>query len=545
MSNLERGYVQLPPDSTGKKSGSASRLIIEFTGETAPNLFEPGQTVVGGTSSATALVVGKFTEGFAAGEGQLFLELESLVGTFQVSENLNVSAVTFGVFKAGTTTESLYYQKHTVVDRDYPSRSWCINSDGAGTVEFPDGPPAISSFGGQVSEEVHSIRQYVYPYDETAGEFWTESGVSGVVSYGSDSRSVTLDTSATDAGSFIRRTSHYYHPQQPGTMNRATLGVRVGDAGKSNVRRRWGVFDANDGWFWELDDTTLYVVQRSSAAGSGGLDTRVVQGSWSHDDLDGSERMNLDLTKNNMYFIDYADLGAGVVRFGVHEEDGLRTLAHCFENSNTLSAVATQKATLPLRFECENTSTAASSSELISNGAIIQHIGTPKRQAVTQSVQSSQVKTVTQASGEIPIMSFQAATGVLGLTNRTTTVLSEISAANVGTGPVILRVRYAGVLDGASFTSVADRSSSEWDEAASGITVGSNFGLLRWSDLAGNTETLKHSFVQDKEIFQDTIGVVLLADGVTQAPISITAESVDASHTGQLVMTATWKEMWV
>jgi hypothetical protein len=79
--NPEQGFVRLPPDSTGKKSAAAGRLIIQCDNNV--NTFEVGQTVQGGTSNATAQIVGFESKGFDAGDIDLYCELGTLVGTFQ------------------------------------------------------------------------------------------------------------------------------------------------------------------------------------------------------------------------------------------------------------------------------------------------------------------------------------------------------------------------------------------------------------------------------------------------------------------------------
>ena len=67
--NPEQGFVRLPPDSTGKKSAAAGRLIIQCDNRT--QTFEVGQTVQGGTSNATAQIVGFESKGFDSGPALL------------------------------------------------------------------------------------------------------------------------------------------------------------------------------------------------------------------------------------------------------------------------------------------------------------------------------------------------------------------------------------------------------------------------------------------------------------------------------------------
>ncbi len=63
MSGEENGFIQLPPDSTGKKSGAAGRLVLDFSGEAVSPEFEVGQTIIGGTSNASGKITGITRDG--------------------------------------------------------------------------------------------------------------------------------------------------------------------------------------------------------------------------------------------------------------------------------------------------------------------------------------------------------------------------------------------------------------------------------------------------------------------------------------------------
>ncbi len=139
----------------------------------------------------------------------------------------------------------------------------------------------------------------------------------------------------TANGSSVSRTSNRYHFYQPGVGNLIINTLALDDNGKANNTRRWGYYDANNGIFWELAGTEFRVVLRSSTSGSV-VDTVVAQADWNGDKLDGAgqSKMDIDLSKANFFFIDFAWLGVGAVRFGVLAQDGSRWIAHTFENPN-------------------------------------------------------------------------------------------------------------------------------------------------------------------------------------------------------------------
>lgn len=60
-----------------------------------------------------------------------------------------------------------------------------------------------------------------------------------------------------------------------GNTNKYQTGVRLPEAGTTNNVRRWGLFDTNNGMFFELNGTTFQVVTRKL-----GVDTAVASGSF-------------------------------------------------------------------------------------------------------------------------------------------------------------------------------------------------------------------------------------------------------------------------
>ena len=120
--------------------------------------------------------------------------------------------------------------------------------------------------------------------------------------------------------------------------------------------RRWGYFDKDDGLFFELSGNALAVVRRTSTDGTV-VNNRIEQSNWNKDTLNGSgvSRFNLDVTKNNIYGIEFQWLSAVRVSFSVDVDEidiGKKTL-HVMENSNTFSGPYMKTANLPLRYEQE------------------------------------------------------------------------------------------------------------------------------------------------------------------------------------------------
>lgn len=189
--------------------------------------------------------------------------------------------------------------------------------------------------------------------------------------------------------------------------------------GSSN---RLGMFDSQNGVFWEYDGQTLYVVRRSATfqisgrisatngsctvtqssaefptvfskqltigdslvlrgqtylitaiasdtsmtispayRGTSGnfiigtkvVETRIPQSQFNIDKLDGtgSSGYNVDLSKMQMFYIDYTWYGAGFIRWGMRAVDGNIIYAHKMQNNNVNTEAYMRSGNLPARYE--------------------------------------------------------------------------------------------------------------------------------------------------------------------------------------------------
>ena len=541
--NPEQGFVRLPPDSTGKRSAAAGRLIIQCDNNTTET-FEVGQTIQGGTSNATAQIVGFESKGFDAGDIDLYCELGTLVGTFQQNEAIQVTGLTYAQTKTDATLDQIYYQKSAIVDRDVPSHALKIDRNGDGFTRFDEGSPALSTFGGLITENPESSRQYVYAYDKRDNEFYDVESGSGTLTYVSGERSILLDTNGTASGDLVTRQSHLYHPYQPGTMTKVMQTIVVGDAGKAGVRRRWGYFDEENGVFWELDGTTLYVVTRSNTTGSV-VDTRVAQADWNRDQLDGTTDFVLDVTKTNLYWIDFQWLGVGVVRFGVYEQDGRKTTCHVFENPNNEEKAYMRQGTLPVRFECENTDTAVSSSELKAICTTVKVMGKIKRQFGSFGATCQNSTSVGPSDSETILMGIRPKATVNGLVNHAITSLSEVYLVSdaVSSGIFNVRIRGLAFTSGGTWNGVTTTNHTEANHTITGFLSPATSGITQYAVPVKGDTSYNHEFENFTDYAQKSLITSVLSDQVTQPEILITVEPLTATSTGNFFVTMNFDEM--
>lgn len=192
-----------------------------------------------------------------------------------------------------------------------------------------------------------------------------DSGTTGGGSntYSSATASTTMQV-GTASGDQAVRQSHGAIPCQPG---RATLVYATGVLGpkKANVRQRIGIFDADDGIFFEQNNTNGFsVVRRTSTSGSS-VDTLVAQASFNLDKLDGTgaSGLTIDPTQEQLYVIEFQWLGAGRARLGI-VVNGSHVFCHVFDGGNVLTVPYFKSPLLPIRYELTNTGTAASLTQM-------------------------------------------------------------------------------------------------------------------------------------------------------------------------------------
>jgi hypothetical protein len=83
------------------------------------------------------------------------------------------------------------------------------------------------------------------------------------------------------------------------------------------------------------------------------VDTKVPQSSWNLDKMDGKgqSKFAIDLSKMQMFYIDYSWYGAGYIRWGFRGTDGVVTYCHKMVNNNVNFEAYMRSGNLPARYE--------------------------------------------------------------------------------------------------------------------------------------------------------------------------------------------------
>jgi len=300
---------------------------------------------------------------------------------------------------------------------------------------------------------------------------WEESlvGTGATVGIVTAQGLINIGIGTTAGCSVIRETTKVFS-YQPG-KSLLVLNTFVPATPKENLRQRIGYFGADNGMYFEIDDTTAYFVERSLSTGT---ERRVAQEDWNVDKLDGTgvSGITLDKSKAQIFWMDIEWLGLGTVRLGF-VINGVMIHCHSFHHANLIESTYITTASLPLRYEIANTGITTSSSTLkqvcstvISEGGyelrgLQQAVGTPITSPYTMTV----------AGTFYPVISIRLKSSPNRL--DAIVILTAISLMGVNNGiNYNWQVRTSGTTTGGTWTSAGVDSAVEYKLNGTGITGG-------------------------------------------------------------------------
>jgi hypothetical protein len=156
-----------------------------------------------------------------------------------------------------------------------------------------------------------------------------------------------INSGATGGSSLLQ--SYQYMPYSSGKGLLVRISGLFG-TGTTGAVKRFGLGDADNGYFLEQNGTALQVNRRTKTSGSA-VDNTVAQASWNLDKLDGSgpSGFTFDVTKVFTFVIDMASL-VGRARFGFLI-GGQIIYFHQFLIANVIALPSMQTLSLPLLTE--------------------------------------------------------------------------------------------------------------------------------------------------------------------------------------------------
>jgi hypothetical protein len=340
-------------------------------------------------------------------------------------------------------------------------------------------------------------------FTQDSGTLFWDTSLTGSATVSKDSNANLMNLTCTTAsGDKAVHQTRPYFPHQAGKAHQVLMTGILG-ALKTNVRQRVGYFDDDNGIFFEQDGTNLRVVRRTDTSGSP-VDNAVNQSSWNLDKLDGTgdSGITLDTSLLQLFVIDFEWLGAGRLRMGF-SISGEIVYCHEFATANTLSLPFMNTPTLPIRYEIENTGTAASSTTLKQICCTVVSEGGWNPLGIVRSANSGSSE-ININSTDIPVVSIR----LKSANNRAIVIPTGISVGTANGRDILWKLFHGASLTGASWTDISSTAFTQFDNSASSLSggevVASGFATADqslvtfdiksslWlnSDISGTSETL-------------------------------------------------------
>lgn len=219
----------------------------------------------------------------------------------------------------------------------------------------------ITPFGVLKSDSSTSVFESVFNYDKQPLTWDEVVATGGTNTWSSTTNTINLATTTANGSSVIVQTKRRikYNP------SRSALIQISGNFGglKANCRRRIGQFDANNGLYFECSDVVKVVI-RSNTSGAV-VNTEIAQADWNIDKLDGTgaSGLTLDVSKHQLFVIEYGWQGIAAVKFGVYINGSIQFF-HQYNSANVLTTAYMKTANLPIRLENTNTAATASATTM-------------------------------------------------------------------------------------------------------------------------------------------------------------------------------------
>ena len=369
----EKRYTRIPPESTGDRIYQVHTAEIEFS--------DGGK---GGSNTHTFVIGDRYDIQDFGGDGTVHVHgvYDRGGGTGILAVHYNkaakfdnfVPAVGKKIYIQGTTqivgtvdvAYDVYIPTTNIMGFDNPEFGLDVDKFGSANMRFAEGQPQLDAWGKLRVAGATMMGNYVFGGEAKVTDNFSPVEVDGgSITYDTTRKSVKVgfDLASVTPLTFAGNTSNTYHPYIPGSSHlwqgTFLLNSPASGDGTNGAYRRWGLFDADNGFFFQLGkdgyekgtasatDEGFAVVVRTKTSGTK-VDTVIKSDDFNGDKLDGSGRsqQKIDLEKNNQYWIDTQWHGAGQVRFGTYL-NGERIIMHTYYAGNLDTVAMSQTASLP------------------------------------------------------------------------------------------------------------------------------------------------------------------------------------------------------
>lgn len=393
------------------------------------------------------------------------------------------------------------------------------------------GPMAVDAFGRQRVSNPLTLFDSSHRYHDN-GLWNTSTSTGGTAVFSANEGLVNLNVTTASGSQVLRETTKVFS-YQPG-KSLLVFNTFVMAPAQTNLRQRVGYYGTENGFYVQLDNSTLSFVERSLVTGAV-TETVVNQSAWNGDKLDGTgaSGITLDISKAQIFFMDIEWLGEGTARLGFII-DGNFIICHRFNHANLITSTYITTASLPLRCEITNTGITASASTLKQVCSTVISEGGYELRGLQQAIDIpiTAPRSLAVAGTYYPIISIKLNTSYLDAV----VILTALSIMGVATGIYNWKVIASGTTTGGSWISAGANSSVDYNITGTSFTGGRTLAsgfLTSTAQASVNLDILKAALFA----FQ------LERNSFTSTPYEITLVVSASTNTELVYASMDWEEI--
>lgn len=230
-----------------------------------------------------------------------------------------------------------------------------------------------------------------------------------------------------------------------------------------------GIGTIDNGFFFGYKDTSFGIMRRSN-----GVDTWVPRENWSIDKMDGTgpSHQILDLTKGNVFRINFQWLGFGAINFFIEETTTGRFLpVHRITYANLNVTPTVLEPSFPMFIESVNTT---NNTDLSVQTACFAAMLEGKRSILSNPFSEDNTKAITSNTIITSVISIRNKTIFQGMEHHIPVFLKSINICNTGQRTAIVYIIRGGTLGGTPVWNSINLVNSviEFDTAGTSVTGG-------------------------------------------------------------------------
>jgi len=427
-------------------------------------------------------------------------------------------------------SDTIHQQAVVLTDAENPTRYQKIDQYGAQYVRYSEGDQQIDALGNSKFSQLKMIQHYGYRYNinnshetdftEIGGTIYTSSIV--------PTHGMTFEVNTTSGSRAWRRTNKWHKISQA-AGGLVEISVFHGDDGKDGVVRRWGYYDDNYGFLFQLSGSEYYCGVRNHQDDP--ITTWYSQSEWTVDQLDGTGPSGFIATPTNVrrYWVDWKPIG-GRVRFGIYDTIGQRLVFHEAYNYY-------QRSDLPITWETFNIDNTASPSIMTIGDSHVMQEGIQERHGKISTSYPGVWFTIPTGE-DVTLFSIRSKEQFGGHTNRVAAIPKSVSA--VCTHNTSFRLIKNGQVSGSTYVFQTLPSASFIGDST-GVWTGGGEVLLNWFVAASSSlyQTPTEIFGVDKDYIHTW------AYASQSEEYSIIASIQDPfGSSGSFAVSFTWEEIY-